>query len=61
MSTMKKILAILLSAVLGLAACTALAESSETPVTINFWHHYSAQSAENEDVYKRQPFLPQTF
>ena len=50
MSTRKKILAILLSAVLGLAACTALAESSETPVTINFWHHYSAQSAENETL-----------
>lgn len=50
MSTMKKNLAILLSAVLGLAACTALAESSETPVTINFWHHYSAQSAENETL-----------
>lgn len=50
MSTMKKILAILLSAVLGLAACTALAESSETPATINFWHHYSAQSAENETL-----------
>ena len=47
MSTIKKILAILLSAVLCLAAFTALAESSETPVTINFWHHYSAQSAEN--------------
>ena len=50
MSTTKKILAILLSAVLGLAACTVLAESSETPVTINFWHHYSAQSAENETL-----------
>ena len=50
MSTTTKILAILLSAVLGLAACTALAESSETPVTINFWHHYSAQSAENETL-----------
>ena len=50
MATTKKILAILLSAVLGLAACTALAESSETPVTINFWHHYSAQSAENETL-----------
>lgn len=50
MSTTKKILAILLSAVFGLAACTALAESSETPVTINFWHHYSAQSAENETL-----------
>ena len=50
MSTMKKILAVLLSAVIGLAACTALAESSETPVTISFWHHYSAQSAENETL-----------
>ena len=50
MKTMKKILAILLSAVLGLAACTALAESSEIPVTLNFWHHYSAQSAENETL-----------
>ena len=50
MSTMKKILAVLLSAVLGLAAFTALAESPETPVTINFWHHYSAQSAENETL-----------
>ena len=50
MSTIKKILAILLCAVLSLAAFTAVAESSETPVTINFWHHYSAQSAENETL-----------
>lgn len=50
MSTIKKILAILLCAVLCLAALTAVAESSETPVTINFWHHYSAQSAENETL-----------
>ena len=50
MKTMKKILAILLSAVLCLAALPALAESSETPVTLNFWHHYSAQSAENETL-----------
>lgn len=50
MKTTKKILAILLSAALCLAACTALAESSETPVTLNFWHHYSAQSAENETL-----------
>lgn len=50
MSTIKKILAILLCAVLSLAALTAVAESSETPVTINFWHHYSAQSAENETL-----------
>jgi len=46
----KKILAILLVAVLCLAAGTTIAESSETPVTINFWHHYSAQSAENETL-----------
>lgn len=50
MRTNKKILAILLSAVLCLSAGTTLAESSETPVTINFWHHYSAQSAENETL-----------
>ena len=50
MRTNKKILAILLSVVLCLAAGTTLAQSSETPVTINFWHHYSAQSAENETL-----------
>ena len=50
MRTNKKILAILLAAVLCLAAGTTIAESSETPVTINFWHHYSAQSAENETL-----------
>lgn len=50
MHTNKKILAILLAAVLCLAAGTTIAESSETPVTINFWHHYSAQSAENETL-----------
>ncbi|MFH1512391.1 MAG: extracellular solute-binding protein [Bacillota bacterium] len=50
MRTNKKILAILLLAALCLSAGTTLAESSETPVTINFWHHYSAQSAENETL-----------
>ena len=50
MRTTKKILAILLAAVLCLAAGATVAESSETPVTINFWHHYSAQSAENETL-----------
>lgn len=50
MRTTKKNLAILLAAVLCLAAGATVAESSETPVTINFWHHYSAQSAENETL-----------
>ncbi len=50
MRTHKKILAMLLVVVLCLAAGTTMAESSETPVTINFWHHYSAQSAENETL-----------
>ena len=50
MRTYKKILATLLAVVLCLAAGTTIAESSETPVTINFWHHYSAQSAENETL-----------
>lgn len=44
----QKTLAVLLSAVLCLAAGAAAAESA--PVTINFWHHYSAQSAENETL-----------
>ncbi len=46
----KKLLAILLSAVLVLTALPVLAEASQTTVTINFWHHYSAQSAENETL-----------
>ena len=72
MNKAKKILAILLSAVLCLAALTACSKSpvvsepsksgetatgdtksdvSETKeVTINFWHHYSAQSAENDTL-----------
>lgn len=50
MRTYKKILAILLAAVLCLATGAALAESTEPQVTINFWHHYSAQSAENETL-----------
>lgn len=50
MRTYKKILAILLVAVLCLATGAALAESTEPQVTINFWHHYSAQSAENETL-----------
>lgn len=44
-----KILALAaLTGLLALAACPVLAD--EEPVTINFWHHYSAQSAENETL-----------
>ena len=50
MRTLKKILTVILVAVLCLPAAAALGQSSETPVTINFWHHYSAQSAENETL-----------
>ncbi len=50
MRNTKRILAILLTVVLCLAAGTTIAESPETQVTINFWHHYSAQSAENETL-----------
>ena len=46
MRTFKKILAAMLACTMLLSAGAALAEG-ET-VTINFWHHYSAQSAENE-------------
>lgn len=45
----KKLLSILLAVVLCLSASTILAESTKA-VTINFWHHYSAQSAENETL-----------
>lgn len=44
---MKKLLAILLALALCLSASACLAEDT---VTINFWHHYSAQSAENETL-----------
>lgn len=43
----KKLLAGLLALALVMTACAALAEDT---VTINFWHHYSAQSAENETL-----------
>ena len=71
----KKLLAILLTTVMSLAALTGCGESpvesetgsesqvsatveapattentSQENVTINFWHHYSAQSAENETL-----------
>ena len=48
MRTLRKLLAVALCCMLLMSACAALAES-ET-VTINFWHHYSAQSAENETL-----------
>jgi multiple sugar transport system substrate-binding protein len=43
----KKLLAVLTAAVLCLSVGACLAEGA---VTINFWHHYSAQSAENETL-----------
>lgn len=48
MRTFKKILAAMLACTMLLSSGAALAEG-ET-VTINFWHHYSAQSAENETL-----------
>lgn len=44
----KKLVALVMAAMLCLALGIVQAESS--PVTINFWHHYSAQSAENETL-----------
>ena len=48
MRTFKKILAAMLACTMLLSAGAALAE--DETVTINFWHHYSAQSAENETL-----------
>ena len=48
MSTLRKLLAVVLACTMLLSACAALAEGKT--VTINFWHHYSAQSAENETL-----------
>ena len=48
MRTFKKILAAMLACTMLLSAGAALAAG--TTVTINFWHHYSAQSAENETL-----------
>lgn len=80
MKRSKKMLALLLAAVVMIAALTACstakapstipdpqtsqpnaqtpdtpdvqkpADSAKEPITINFWHHYSAQSAENETL-----------
>lgn len=47
MRTFTKLLSVLLVLALSLTACAAFAEET---VTINFWHHYSAQSAENETL-----------
>ena len=44
----KKLVALMMAVMLCLALGIVQAESS--PVTINFWHHYSAQSAENETL-----------
>lgn len=46
MSKSKKLWAIILSLVL---CCTGIEAFAET-VTLNFWHHYSAQSKENETL-----------
>jgi multiple sugar transport system substrate-binding protein len=50
MRNFRKALAILLAAILCLCAGSAFAESADETVTLNFWHHYSAQSAENETL-----------
>ena len=47
MRTFSRILAVMLVCMMLAAVCPALAEET---VTINFWHHYSAQSAENETL-----------
>ena len=47
MRTFTKWLSVVLALALSLTACVAFAEET---VTINFWHHYSAQSAENETL-----------
>ena len=54
--TMKKVLAFALAAVMVLGVLTACSKTpagspqSSDPVVIDFWHHYSAQSAENETL-----------
>lgn len=47
MRTLTRILAVMLACMMLTAICPAMAEEI---VTINFWHHYSAQSAENETL-----------
>ncbi len=48
MRTFTRILTLLLACITLAAFCPAMAE--EQTVTISFWHHYSAQSAENETL-----------
>lgn len=43
----KSLAALLVCLMLMLSACTV---AQAEPVTLNFWHHYSAQSAENETL-----------
>ena len=56
MQSIKKALVILLSVLMMMTICTGCSNSQEAdnqgeePVVINFWHHYSAQSAENETL-----------
>ena len=47
MSKIAKILSVLMACILLISVCPAVADET---VTINFWHHYSAQSAENETL-----------
>lgn len=47
MRTLTRILAVMLACMMLTAICPAMAEET---LTINFWHHYSAQSAENETL-----------
>ena len=47
MRTLTRILAVMLACMMLTAICPAMAEET---VTISFWHHYSAQSAENETL-----------
>lgn len=47
MRTLTRILAVMLACMMLTAICPTMAEET---VTINFWHHYSAQSAENETL-----------
>lgn len=44
----KKLIALMMSAVLCLGV--GVIQAASPPVTIDFWHHYSAQSAENETL-----------
>ncbi len=48
MHTFTRFLAVMLACIMIMSVCPAVAE--DTTVTISFWHHYSAQSAENETL-----------